>query len=550
MLMLKAMYAVRTSNTRVPMTARERNAKLHLKNVPTLGAISSPMDPYAPLLAVAQRTSYHPDLVFQLGWNTDASRYANVPRPENQIRSDVKKSDIKKMLKAKVIRRIKPEHVKSYGKLFFVYEEDKDRRRMILWPEDVNEHILFNSHIDLPMLVEQCMKVRPGQRAACFDLSAAFYQDPLTDDVGAYYCFATQSGECFALTVMDMGVRPASEVQHTITKVLAAADKPEHVDSMTYVDNADFRADVQHAEHLDRAVNQFRANCNEAGATLNKEPFNEPSNITEFLGLHRDHDRGQVSLMSKSVEKLKRARDTYHRAPTVQAFYELMGSLFHAAAVLRIQLSRFYYVVKAYRRLASQIARGVKTFSSEYTVWPSAKPLLDRWCEEAIANVPVSHFDVKNPRLTLYTDACTGTATRPGGWGAVLFAEGLVYTFSGLWSARDSKRSINELEAMALRLGLQATADIRGDNPIRIFVDNTSVLYGVQRGRSNAFHFNKRIGEVIDALAHTPFVINYIASELNVADAASRGIVHAVLLSERVQNRCPTDVAVGCRVRN
>jgi hypothetical protein len=114
----------------------------------------------------------------------------------------------------------------------------------------------------------------------------------------------------------------------------------------------------------------------------------------------------------------------------------------------------------------------------------------------------------------LFTDASLS------GWGAVCFgSDGKVTAAGGEWSSAESSAIIAELEAKALRRGLE-TLVVDTTRPIMVFIDNTTLQHCWFRRRSRHFYINKML---LHLEQWNIVRMDYIESKLNIADGISRG---------------------------
>jgi hypothetical protein len=115
-------------------------------------------------------------------------KYGTVPSGEQSIISD---EDLDVMLRSGVFRRLSRQQARIWSRVFAVAEPLKQRRRSILWPKWLNDHLPrlpFKSCIN-----DVADKWYIGSDntwvSKVFDLKAGFYQIPLHDDVTPYYAF-------------------------------------------------------------------------------------------------------------------------------------------------------------------------------------------------------------------------------------------------------------------------------------------------------------------------------------------------------------------------
>jgi hypothetical protein len=123
----------------------------------------------------------------------------------------------------------------------------------------------------------------------------------------------------------------------------------------------------------------------------------------------------------------------------------------------------------------------------------------------------------------LFTDASLT------GWGAILFGPSVVSIASHPRSSREQRYAkkgagINFLELRSARRAIRQLIFESKNTAIHLWIDNTSALYTILRGRSNSFQLNKEMasmGRLLQRLG-VHLLVHYVKSELNPADFWSR----------------------------
>eukprot|EP00757_Euglenozoa_sp_SAG-D1_P015669 gene15669-4716_t len=110
-------------------SAADRALPLHMKQVEKMN--------YDTLLAI------RPELRELIAWNTDPSKYGGVLRGKNKEEpvSDISSGDLKKMIEADYVEEIPAGSAQRLGCVFTVVEEEKQRRRLIFWPKQLNNEL-------------------------------------------------------------------------------------------------------------------------------------------------------------------------------------------------------------------------------------------------------------------------------------------------------------------------------------------------------------------------------------------------------------------------
>lgn len=504
-----------TSNrvTSVPRTPEERSAPLHCPSV-----LRQDLDRLASQ-AKQKKHLLYAKLDKDLKWNSDVKLYEHIIRDVVDPVSFIEANDLEVMLAAGIIRPIHEQDVKSVGMLFFVYEHDKHRRRIILWPKNVNDQIHYEASFSLRSFKKQLLALRRGDYAAKFDLTAAYYQVPLAPEVQPYYSFKTQNGEFYCFTVSVMGARPTAELMQTITMILASInDANTAVQMEVVIDGVLYTGrekDVQRAAHI------FKQNCEEFRAEYKENAQeNNPHQIGVWCGMGYNLKEGTAFIPEKIHSKLVQdGSDIFDETLTLRRFLGVMGHLFHAGVIVKLNWAKYFHILKFYRRKMSAFSKGTITLESPIKMWSILwKDWYELYSEVwkfSFFQVGVSH-ERENSSVTLYTDASDS------GWGAVLLYDGIILETGERWDAVERKRHISEKEMVAVEKAATAFRDVLKGKHINLLIDNTTVIGVLRRGYSAHFHLNKHVAAVLQRLHATSYDIEYVSSALNMADGASR----------------------------
>lgn len=444
-------------------------------------------------------------------------------RKAKKISSTVSEPDLTALLAAGIIEPCSS--VSRYGRLFSVAEIAKSRRRSIYWPRQLNEEVeaIGFPVPALPDPVVAGADIPAPCSAACFDLTAGFYQIGLDESVRRFFGIYIR-GKHYRLCRVPMGANFAPAIMHTVTSILAdipAADC--QVVRTVFIDNVRFCGT---ADAVARASITFRDRCALAKATLNDEPANDAHQSGIFLGLACDYREGTVGVTESAKAKLReRLATVFSAEPSIADALRLFGSVIHASRILRIPLGEYYLPIKYLRRRCASVALGTP-LSAPAEVWPCAREAIESWVEAIISHEPVRHIPspaAPRAQLVIASDASLS------GWGAVaLSPEGNVFQAGGQWKATFESADINTLEMRALSLALGAFKDVidaqHPSTPFLLLVDNSSVAHVLRKGMAREFSLNDALREVLRSLQGDRHVaVGLISSESNPADAISRG---------------------------
>ena len=469
-------------------------------------AASTPFaDQFARLIPILREETYYVDI--ELGPDVIAGTRTGIQRCINA------------MLDAKVCRTTVPgERIIRTGKVFEVVEEKEGalRLRIIFWPFQLNDEFwaAFTSGIELKPIFEQMAEVHAGDWAACFDLKCAFLQFPLAPGVQPRYGFVGPDGTEYVMTRMVMGGVPSAEICDVALKILAHTSAAVNV--TTHIDNVRFTGD---RSAVAAAAAEFRDRCRRCNVTLNDEPENEPHQRGKFLGVEYDYGAKTVCLAEKTRLKL-RAWLGRLDALTFGDVASLFGNLMWASTVTSFPLQTVYYSIKYFRRRLSHLQRFQSDHDSPTTVWPCVRVQLEAWMQALIDSGPQTPngYCALDAEVSVFTDASTS------GWGGFLLDHrtGEIKSCGGKWCIPG--RHINQLELEAVRQVTERFRNYLVGAAVRLYIDNTSALATIQRGRSNSYWLNQQL------LTLAPIVhefkslrVDYVASADNLADAPSRG---------------------------
>lgn len=472
---------------------------LHVKDVAPLS-----MGPVLRLASLGLRTELEEALQYIAP--SFLSALCTAPTEFETSRTEVR--DIDALLAAGFIEPIDPARVRRWGVLFTVDEQEKNRRRPIFWPKQLNEEV---QGCPTPLLGDgliEAATICQGSHAACFDLTNSFMQVQLPPDSRPYFAFSAH-GTAYAYCRLPMGYRTAPAIMHAVTKILAQSATCTVVRTTSYVDNVRFCAATQNL--VLAASARFRAACLSAAVTLNDEESNAPHREGEFLGVSLDYKDGLACLGRKSLRKLVPPTASM----TADEILRLFGACCHCSRVLRLPMSPYFFVFKFLRRRFASLLTAKP--EEKIDVWPSILPLWRGWVERLRANNKVAHFGDSPPAETvLATDASLI------GWGGVAFINGEAMEVGARWGQKEAAQHINVLEILALARALQAVPLPSG--PLLLLLDNTAALHVLRKGHAREADLNHAARQVQALLGDRDVRVAYVPSAGNPADPASRGL--------------------------
>eukprot|EP00331_Platyophrya_macrostoma_P001100 CAMPEP_0176405114 /NCGR_PEP_ID=MMETSP0127-20121128/166_1 /TAXON_ID=938130 /ORGANISM="Platyophrya macrostoma, Strain WH" /LENGTH=403 /DNA_ID=CAMNT_0017784153 /DNA_START=321 /DNA_END=1529 /DNA_ORIENTATION=+ len=394
--------------------------------------------------------------------------------------------------------------------IFSVPEVAKRRRRVILHTVDINKQSYPDNpegirpieiaHTSIADLISTHGLV---YFAVTLDAAAYYNQFALDEPSRNFYTFEFKERQ-FRLATIPTGQRHCVAMAETINRAKSRGLQTP-VGTDTYIDNFIFFD--TNPKVLSTFTSIFMEVCRNVNVTLNEEVAPTPQQTFEFrgieFGLNKQHNR-TFRTTEKTREKLRSARQVLQDPQaTMRQTLGLFGLCIYTSFVVNWETHSYYHIFKYIRR------RGTEQLEAPADIWESIKPLWDSWIQSLLSakrNAP--HYDGRAPIFHVFSDASLS------GFGHVIFQDGqCVDSGGGVWDEHERKHHINILEAMALRRAVLRTPP---GAHCHCIVDNTSLMYALQKGRSRNYLANQIVGSISDS--RTILSTSYIASADNPAD--------------------------------
>ena len=188
------------------------------------------------------------------------------------------------------------------------------------------------------------------------------------------------------------------------------------------------------------------------------------------------------------------------------------GKLFSLLAPFPQLLANSFYVLKFYRRVASEVNKDLSSLDRERVIWPSLTRRLAYL--EAVCRSRPYFFAVS----TTSTVAIVATDASSSGFGAsILFdSSRSMRVWGQTWSHDEFGFHINLKEAMAI---LKTVEKFRICHPVLWLIDNSAVFFALKKGYSASLGLNNLVKK-INAYGHFKFCL--VKSKANPADFPSR----------------------------
>ena len=437
--------------------------------------------------------------------------------------------------------------------LFTVIENDSDgsqRQRVICWTRKLNSYLSTIYKPDMKQLKHQSFYVDAvrDECAAFGDLAISYYQVEIPKASRRIYRFLDEEGNLYEFNRLPMGLSPSAEILQLYTETLALLPtrvKPQEITlqsgekvqtNLSGVVGKVWIDGFQHtgsANSVAYAAEKIRKVSEFCGVTWKKQKAYNNEEIViskeyDFIGIHFDHNKHQVSVARKTLDKLPAPYKAGGEYEVTQLEKDISRLLFCTGA-LRIMSATFYFALKWVNRHVARLNKPDADLNQKVVLPKHVASLLNVWiCKSKLfVHLPPSNVIVKPTRYdVLFTDASAY------GWGAIFIgADGDIAITGGKWDKRytsqEASRLMSVLEAQALNQGLLAFKErLRQNKNVELRVDNTSVQHAMAKGKAkNSIALNEEIKQPLQWLYDEDFLftISYVNTKENFADAPSRG---------------------------
>ena len=393
-------------------------------------------------------------------------------RKFNKKENEVINKEINSMLKKGIIRETLQEEDQFVSPIFLVEKKDTGKFRMILNLKRLNEKIEYKKfkmetvYTALQLITKNCY-------LASIDLRDAYYSVPVHPDYQRYLKFQWED-KLYCFQVMPMGLGPVPRKFTKLTKpILSYLHDKGHVVS-SYIDDSLLvgKSEQDVIKNVQDTVEIF----DDLGFSVHDEKSQFiPVQEIEYLGFIINSNDMTVTLTEKRKQKLI---DACQKLKT-----EGKIPIRQVAACIGLMVSSFLAIPHGplfYRELEKCKIKALKehkgNWDEKMTLAKEAKNELVWWCEEGIyQNAPIHR---QHPTVILHTDSSTNT-----GWGAIIKSRGV--TANGHWDEQQKQKHINELELLAVKLGLLALLENERNTHVRIMSDNTTTVSCINSMGSN-----------------------------------------------------------------
>ena len=443
-----------------------------------------------------------------------------VPSP-----SPMAKDDVKIYIESNIMEPLPSDAIPlRFAKAFTVTESKlKDGvlvslRRPIQWPLRLNQELqqVLRSDITLSKPDEKAAQVHLGKFAVVDDFTRSFHQIILHPAVRNLFVIPVRvDGQVLFLRMvrLPMGFVKAADVMNIISQILTYAIVSVPLSNIdTHIDNTRILGDSVVA--VQRAQMEFRQVCSFAGLTLNEDEGSTVHTRGKYCGIVFDYLLKKVCLSEGFLLKLN-ARFKDVDSWSISDMKKAFGMLFYGAAVLAAPVARWYYSIKYYSRRCSACLPD----DAPAAVWKSCFQEINEWAEYLKTNTPVIPPNpTTRPILTVFTDSSLS------GWGAVIInnTTGTFITRGGPFHSSEHI-TLKEIRAVFHTLHILHTLFSPLPSPIVWFIDNTSCLGALRKGRSRSFCLNSLVTSVKRLIPlNVEIRFDFVPTRHNLADGPSR----------------------------
>jgi hypothetical protein len=350
-----------------------------------------------------------------------------------------------------------------------------------------------------------------------------------------------ENGNLYEMNRLPMGLKISPELMQIIVEGLAGHPDTAAESATIIIDKVPQRITLQNpntsvnvwidgfAISGDVVVLEQVKKRIETVARYIQATFKEPISIQkeyDFIGIHFNHSKKQVSVASKTLNKLPSSPFKSGDILLTSELEKLVSRLIFCSGVLRIILGNYFFLLKwANRRIAQLNKSGL---DAKLTLPTFVARSLNSWmscCTKSLSlsssNINCAGYDI------LFVDASFF------GWGAFFISSsGQCAIYGEKWSEEILNRegyNINVLEAFAVEKSLKTFEDrLLVNKNVDLRVDNTSSLSAILKSKSkSSAALNEHVTNVVTFLVNNNFsyTLQYVNTKENWADAPSRGLV-------------------------
>ena len=394
-----------------------------------------------------------------------ASPPRSFPLPRDPEAEAALEAEVASLVEKGAVERLSSAPAGFYGRLFTV-PKVTGGYRPVLDLSPLNAHL---KHIPFRMESPSSFReaLRPGDWVTSIDLKDAYFHIPIAQGCRKWLRFIWK-GSPFQFRALPFGLSQAPWIFTTMVRELCRYVRAKGVRLRVYLD--DWAILSQSREECAAHTALVLQAAEDMGFRINLAKCDlTPAQQFLFLGMCFNTVDFTVTPSRRRVDSLQSHLGSLLRqdwAPA-RAVLSVLGSMESMCPLIR-----------GGRLHKRPLQRALADRWSQARESPAALIRLGPWFREAVSfwlcpSVLLLGVPISPPPedLCLYTDASKQ------GWGAHLLEQ----EAAGLWSATEALQHINLLELEAVRLALQAFEPAVRGRRVKVFTDNTTVAWYINR---------------------------------------------------------------------
>lgn len=461
-----------------------------------------------------------PEEALAIAYILDKERFLSLLCPDTPMsypgRTNLPKADVQQLLEEEVWEPVPRRQVRTYITAFTIPKLKKQTRRLICNAIPLNDRMIRipDYKLQLPGLADIRKCILHNNWFIELDGKSWFNQFPIQPWFRNHLAVRVHNNT-YRWTTLPMGWNNSVDVSTAASRTLQAIPLPETM-PLTCVDNLCRFGQTEEAVIADAEKVLKRASSVNAVLTVTT-PANTMGTI---LGVSVDLVEKTMCLPESFVKKVQEVLnvllEVWSRGLpiTVRHAWALMGNLIWGLRVLHLPLFTIRRTLWWVRKVARALTKGWAEWGSLVHLPPMVKRELLSVMSLLVANKPHQVRAEDTEEIPLYTDACET------GWGAVLEGSSIKVTQGSFPSfIREQPIAIKELWAV-----IEGIKRVNEKGTVHIFCDNTNVVSWISKWHANNAMATRLLKKLYQELDGRDPRITWIRSEMNPADAPSRGL--------------------------
>lgn len=404
-----------------------------------------------------------------------------------------------------------------FNKGFTVPKSDRRYLRFILDCTPINSCTKPPPTFHLPSPWDLITKALRYNVCFVADFLSWFFQHGIPVDVAKFFAFRVRTSP-YLLLRLAQGWKGSPVIAQKSSEIIAAASDDPHLEKTeVWIDDLLFLDESE--QHLTRRREVFLSVCNKVNAIIGD--ISPISSMGEYVGTQFDLHRKAWRVKPAWLEKAKTFLQHVLMHPTLTAtkLWATMGLILWYTRMSLLPIALLDPLINQTARLAADLLGGKKKWTDEVALWSDCRELVHQFIHEfslqpwRVLNFVPPAFP---PSALLFTDASTH--------GGAAVADGIII-WQTLWDFPCDHRDILYLETLAWSAGVFQMLR-SGTKSFISVVDSEALFYSIIKTRCDQFRVSTIICKtLLTAASHGCVLrVGWVCSDLNIADAASRGI--------------------------